>query len=105
MTEKAAADVLTTKKKNKKTSVASFKTNATNARKDRPLLDPVALTCSSLLERPTWPLGSSNCAKSWPMHVLVEEDQKQKALATYESFLASVWSQAARFMNYLEGLY
>jgi hypothetical protein len=105
MTEKAAADVLTTKKKNKKTSVASFKTNATNARKDRPLLDPVALICSSLLERPTWPLGSSNCAKSWPMHVLVEEDQKQKALATYESFLASVWSQAARFMNYLEGLY
>jgi hypothetical protein len=84
MTEKAAADVLTTKKKNKKTSVASFKTNATNARKDRPLLDPVALTCSSLLERPTR-----------PMHVLVEEDQKQKALATYESFLAFVWSQEA----------
>jgi SpoVK/Ycf46/Vps4 family AAA+-type ATPase len=36
--------------------------------------------------------------------VPIEEDQKQKALATYESFLASVWSQEARFMNYLEGL-
>ena len=36
--------------------------------------------------------------------VPVEEDEKQKALATYESFLASVWSQDARFMNYLEGL-
>jgi hypothetical protein len=36
--------------------------------------------------------------------VPVEEDQKQKALATYESFLESVWSQEARFMNYLEGL-
>jgi hypothetical protein len=38
------------------------------------------------------------------MHVPVKEDQRQKALATYESFLASVWSQEARFMNYLEGL-
>jgi hypothetical protein len=36
--------------------------------------------------------------------VPVEEDKKQQALATYESFLASVWSQEARFMNYLEGL-
>jgi hypothetical protein len=36
--------------------------------------------------------------------VPVEEDEKQKALATYESFLTSVWSQDARFMNYLEGM-
>lgn len=36
--------------------------------------------------------------------VAVSEERKQKAEETYRSFLESVWTEDAMFMNYLEGM-